>query len=108
MTPHHDPGTPGVIARWATASAPDRPSACGECGQHLNPDTTQCPGCRQTTAGPATGRLAVVIETTAGERRLLIAERTPAGGWAPTRHLPATADAVAALARQDRTKDGAA
>lgn len=109
MTRHHTPGTPGVIARWATATAPVGPTACGECGEHLDPGTAQCPACRQaTTAGPATGRLAVVIETTGGERRLLIAERTPGGGWAPTRYLPATADAVAALASQDRTRDGAA
>lgn len=106
MTRHH---TPGVIARWATPTTPTGPTACDECGEHLDPDMTQCPGCRQTTTtGPATGRLAVVIETTAGDRRLVIAERTPSGGWAPTRRLPATDKAVAALARQDRTRDGAA
>ena len=105
MTRHH---IPGVIARWATPTAPAGPTGCDECGEHLDPDMAQCPGCRQTTAGPATGRLAVVIETTAGDRRLLIAERTPSGGWASTRRLPATDKAVRAVARQDRTKDGAA
>jgi len=72
----------GIVARW---SAPD-----------------QCPQCRKLAPAHPTGMLAVVIDTARG-RRLVIAERTPAGRWAPTRHLPATSEAVRMLHRQDAT-----
>jgi hypothetical protein len=97
-----------VVARWAARPATTGPAVCGECGEPLDPGSVQCPQCRQATATTATGMLAVVVETTAGDRRLVVAERTPTGGWAPTRHLPASDQAVRALARQDQTRDGAA
>jgi RNA polymerase subunit RPABC4/transcription elongation factor Spt4 len=97
-----------VVARWAARRATTGPAVCGECGEHLDLGTTQCPQCRQAAATTATGMLAVVVETTGGDRRLVVAERTPTGGWAPTRHLSATGEAVRALARQDATRGGAA
>jgi RNA polymerase subunit RPABC4/transcription elongation factor Spt4 len=96
-----------VVARWSHRTATEA-TRCDECGEHLDVGTTQCPQCRQAAAATATGMLAVVVETTAGDRRLVVAERTPTGGWAPTRHVPATNQAVRALARQDLTRDGAA
>jgi predicted amidophosphoribosyltransferase len=107
MTARRD-NTPGVVARWAARRVADRPTICDECGEALDPGTTECPQCRQAAADTATGMLAVVVETAGGDRRLVVAERTPAGGWAPTRHLPATGQAVRALARQDATRGGAA
>jgi hypothetical protein len=106
MTARPDP-TPGVVARWAHRTA-TQPTLCGECGEPLDVGATQCPQCRQAAATTATGMLAVVVETAAGERRLVVAERTPTGGWAPTRRLPATSHAVRALARQATTGEGAA
>jgi hypothetical protein len=52
--------------------------------------------------------LAVVVETTRGDKRLVVAERTPGGGWAATRTMPATPAVVRAVARQDHTQGGAA
>jgi hypothetical protein len=51
------------------------------------------------------GMLAVVVDTPAGAR-LVIAERAPAGGWAPARVVEATGDAVRMVGRQDHTSAG--
>jgi RNA polymerase subunit RPABC4/transcription elongation factor Spt4 len=92
----------GVVARWSSRRTSDRPQTCEECGEAVPAATVQCPQCRQFTPAHPTGMLAVVIDTASG-RRLVIAERTPAGGWAPTRDLPATSEAVRVLRRQDAT-----
>ena len=91
-----------VVARW-THRAAREDTTCGECGQHLDAGTTHCSNCRQAAVPEATGMLAIVVETAAGDRRLVIAERTPDGGWAPTRHVPATDRALRALARPEAT-----
>lgn len=103
------PTTPNatVVARWAHRTV-TTDTTCGECGEALDAGTTQCPNCRQAVATEATGMLAVVVETAAGDCRLVIAERTPDGRWAATRHAPATDQAVRAVARQNTTRDGAA
>jgi hypothetical protein len=53
------------------------------------------------------GMLAVVVDTPAGAR-LVIAECIPGGGWAPSRVVEATAEAVRMVGRQDTpiTGDG--
>jgi hypothetical protein len=91
-----------VVARW-THRAAREDTPCAECGEHLDAGTTHCPNCRQAAAPVAIGMLAAVVETAAGDRRLVIAERTPDGGWAPTRHVPATDRALRALARPEAT-----
>lgn len=97
-----------VVARWTTRPATTTPVVCDECGEVLEPGTTKCPQCRQAAPVPPTGMLAVVVETTRGETRLVVAERTAAGGWAATRAMPATPAVVRAVARQDHTRGGAA
>lgn len=97
-----------VVARWTSRPATNASTVCDGCGETLDPGTTQCPQCRQAAVVAPTGMLAVLVETAAGDRRLVIAERTPTGGWAPARHLPATPTVVRALARQDQTRGGAA
>ena len=94
--------TTGVIARWATRRPTDHPTVCGECGQLVDAGANTCPTCRQATS-TATGMIAVVIETTNGDHRLVIAERTADGEWAPTRCMDPSPQAVRALARQDIT-----
>jgi hypothetical protein len=89
-----------VVARWAARRPTTAPGGCEECGETLEPGTTQCPQCRQAAPVPATGMLAVLVSTADGER-LVIAERTPTGGWAATRSVPATPAAVVAVARHD-------
>jgi hypothetical protein len=98
----------GVVARWAGHPCRERPSICGECGAVVEAQAERCPGCRQAVPAEATGMLAVVVETTGGARRLVVAHRSPGGGWAPTRDLPATGEAVRMLRRQDATAGGAA
>jgi hypothetical protein len=51
------------------------------------------------------GMLAVVVDTPAGPR-LVIAERTPGGGWAPARVVEATGEAVRMVHRQDAPTTG--
>ncbi|HEX6238918.1 MAG TPA: hypothetical protein VFZ68_17085 [Acidimicrobiales bacterium] len=97
-----------IVARWTSRPATTASAFCDECGETLDPGTTRCPQCRQSAPVPPTGMLAVLVETTGGDRRLVVAERTPDGGWAPTRHLPATPTTVRALSRQDQTRGGAA
>lgn len=99
--------TTTVVARWCHRAA-TADTTCGECGEALDAGTTACPTCRQAASPTATGMLAVVVETAAGDRRLVIAERAPDGRWAPTRHVPATDRAVRAVARHDTAQDGAA
>jgi predicted RNA-binding Zn-ribbon protein involved in translation (DUF1610 family) len=98
-----------VVARWTTRPATTTtPVVCDECGEVLEPGMTRCPQCRQAAPLPPTGMLAVVVETTRGDKRLVVAERTPGGGWAATRTMPATPAVVRAVARQDHTRGGAA
>ena len=97
-----------VVARWTTRPAATTAVECDECGEVLEPCTAQCPQCRQAAPIPPTGMLAVVVETTRGEKRLVVAERTAAGGWAAIRTMPATPTAVRAVARQDHPRGGAA
>jgi hypothetical protein len=97
-----------ILARWSTCSATTVPAMCDECGEALEAGVTHCPQCRQSVPLPSTGMLAALVETTGGDRRLVVAERTPGGGWAAARVMPATPNAVRALARQDRTRGGAA
>lgn len=100
--------TATVVARWTSRPATTTPVVCDGCGETLDPGTPQCPQCRQAAVPTPTGMLAVLVQTVGGDRRLVIAERTPTGGWAPTRHLPASPDVVRALARQDQSRGGAA
>jgi hypothetical protein len=90
--------TPGVVARWTTRRRPGAGAVCEECSTVLT--DLECDECGQL-AGPLVGMLATVVHTTAGAR-LVIAERTD-NGWAPVRTLPATSDAVRALARPGAT-----
>lgn len=71
--------TPSILARWTT-----------------HPDAS---------TGGAVGMLAAVVDTPAGAR-LVIAQRTPAGDWAPTRAIDATPDAVRMVRRQNTTDNG--
>jgi RNA polymerase subunit RPABC4/transcription elongation factor Spt4 len=96
-----------VVARWSLRRPTMAPVGCGECGEALEPETTQCPQCRQAAPVASTGMLAVLVETARGDERLVIAERTPSGGWAATRNVPATPHALQAVARQDLTRGGA-
>jgi hypothetical protein len=98
---------PTIVARWSTRPATTTATVCDECGEALEAGTTRCPQCRQAAPVPPTGMLAAVVETTGGERRLVVAERTPGGGWAAARVVPATPTVVRAVARQDRTRGGA-
>jgi hypothetical protein len=90
--------TPGVVARWTTRRRPTPGTVCEECATVL--DDIQCGRCGQL-AGPPVGMLATVVHTPAGAR-LVIAERSDQG-WVPVRALPATSDAVRALARPGAT-----
>jgi hypothetical protein len=92
----HRPGD--LVARWAALAAPAGPVACDGCGTtHTEP---QCPTCRQPAGPEAIGYRAVIVETAAGARRLVIARRDPTGGWTPTRTIAATGDAVRTIAGQ--------
>jgi hypothetical protein len=75
---------PEVVARWTVAADAGTEGACDECGTPAVIGQ-QCPTCRQLVdpRGPL-GRLAVAT-VIAGRRTVVIAERTPAGGWAPVR-----------------------
>jgi hypothetical protein len=95
-----------VVARWSARRPTTAPIGCDDCGEALEPGTTHCPQCRQAAPVPSTGMLAVLVQTAGGSHRLVIAERTPGGGWAPTRNVPATPPAVRAVARQDLTRGG--
>jgi RNA polymerase subunit RPABC4/transcription elongation factor Spt4 len=92
----------GIVARWSARRTSDRPQTCDECGEIVPAAVDQCPQCRQLAPAHPTGMLAVLIDTANG-RRLVIAERTPNRGWAPTRDLPATSEAVRMLRRHDAT-----
>jgi hypothetical protein len=96
-----------IVARWSSRPAPTTATVCEECGEALEAGTTRCPQCRQAAPVPLTGMLAAVVETTGGERRLVVATRTPGVGWAATRVVRATPTVVRAVARQDRTRGGA-
>jgi hypothetical protein len=91
---------PGVVARWTARRRPSPGAVCDECGTVL--DALVCGGCGQLAGGPV-GMLATVVDTPAGPQ-LVVAERAGAGGgWIPVRRLPATSDAVRALARPGAT-----
>jgi len=93
----------GVVARWA-AHAPAGPDVrCAECGARVEPTAVYCDGCGQVPSQAPRGRMAVVIDTTAG-RRLVIAERTPDGGWTAARTQEPTGETVRMLRRQDITR----
>lgn len=96
-----------VVARWSARRPTTTPVGCDECGEALEPGRTHCPQCRQAAPVPSTGMLAVLLQTASGDQRLVVAERTPSGGWAATRNVPATPPAVRAVARQDLTRGGA-
>lgn len=104
--PRRSVGT--IVARWSTRPATTTSTMCDECGEALEPGATRCPQCRQAVPVVPAGMLAALLETASGERRLVIAESTPGGGWAAARVVPATPSAVRAVARQDRTRGGAA
>jgi hypothetical protein len=90
-----------IVARFTTgATTPAGPVACGECATPVAAGEP-CPTCRQLAApaGPV-GVLAVAYTTTAGEERIALVERTPAGGWVPVRNLNADPKAVRMLRRQ--------
>lgn len=97
-----------IVARWSARPATVTATVCDECGESIDAGTARCPQCRQATRVMQTGMLAAVVETTGGERRLVVAERTPGGGWAAARVVPATPSVVRAVARQDLTRGGAA
>lgn len=84
-----------VVSRWT-----GRPSAtCLECATPFA--GMVCPNCRQRLeARDLSGRIGVEVETEAGDNLLVIAERSPDGGWATTRVLDASDEAVRMLARQ--------
>jgi RNA polymerase subunit RPABC4/transcription elongation factor Spt4 len=96
------PDPPLVVARWATHRTHSHSIRCSGCGWILEPGTLQCPQCREAASPEPTGMLAVVVVTGVG-RRIVVAERTPSGGWAPTRSVPATGETVRVLRRQDCT-----
>lgn len=96
-----------IVARWSARPAASTATVCDECGEALDAGTARCPQCRQAARVMPTGMLAAVVETTRGERRLVVAERTPGGGWAAARVVPATPMAVRAIARQDLSRGGA-
>lgn len=82
--------SPEVIGRWTVPVGDGSPAACDECGTAAVIGR-QCPECCQLVAPHGTsGRLAVA--TTIGGRRLVVvAERTPGGGWAPVHQWQAPA-----------------
>ena len=91
--------TPGVVARWTTRRRPRAGDRCDECGTPVT--DIACVGCGQL-AGQAVGMLATVVATPTG-RQLVIAQRTGSGDWTPVRAVPATAEAVRAVARPGAT-----
>lgn len=90
--------TCGLVARWVGGRT--GPELCPECGEDL--DGNQCPACRHVTTAERTALLAVVVDTPAGAR-LVVAERTPGGGWVPTRVVR---DGVEEAARMVRRQNG--
>ena len=83
----------GMVAHWAEQRGSAQRSRCAGCGEHLDAYTVECPQCAQP-AGHSTAMLAQVIETSGGDRQLVVSARTPGGGWEPVRVVEATADAV--------------
>ena len=90
-----------IVARWSARRVAATATVCDECGEGLDAGVTRCPQCRQAVGPTPTGMLATVVELAGGEPRLVVAERTPSGGWAAARVMPATPRAVQAIARQD-------
>ena len=90
-----------IVARWSARRVAATETVCDECGEGLDAGVRRCPQCRQAVGPASTGMLATVVELAGGERRLVVAERTPAGGWVAARVMPATSRAVQAIARQD-------
>lgn len=95
-------GGPVVLARWVGRRGIGAPMVCDECGEDVEAGQ-RCPTCYQQAPTSRAGMLATVITTSRGERRAVIAQRTPAGGWAPVRTVPATGEVIRALRRQDTT-----
>jgi len=91
--------TPGVVARWTTRRRPRPGDHCDECGTPVV--DVACPTCGQL-GGQAVGMLATVVES-AGELRLVIAQRTGKGDWTPVQTMAATAETVRAVARPGGT-----
>ena len=91
--------TPGVVARWATRRPPRAGDRCDECGTPVT--DTACVECGQL-AGHAVGMLATVVETPTGPQ-LVIAQRTGHGDWTPVQTMPATTQALRAIARPGAT-----
>jgi hypothetical protein len=103
LKPHRPESTdPLVVARWTGRRSPTGPVCCDECGAEVEPGE-RCPACYQQAPTIRAGMLATVITTAGGQRRAVVAQRTPAGGWAPVRTVPATDDVIRALRRQDTT-----
>jgi hypothetical protein len=93
------PFATGVVARWTARRRPGPGAVCEECATPLVDIACECCG---QLVGRAVGMLATVVDTPAGPQ-LVIAERSPAGGWTPLRRFPATREALRALARPGAT-----
>ena len=92
----------GVVARWTVRRRPAAGAVREECSTVLV--DVACDQCGELARHPV-GMIAVVVQTPAGPQ-LVIAERTAAGDWAPTRRGPATVDTVRALRRPGATGPG--
>ena len=87
---------------------PPAPAGATSAARRSSRERRSAPNAARRPTVLPTGMLAVVVETAGGDERLVVAERTPGGGWAATRNVPATPSAVRAVARQDHTRGGAA
>jgi hypothetical protein len=85
----------GIVARWAGGGR----ATCLECGTVYA--GMVCPTCGQRPeARDLPGRIAVEVQTEAGDNLLVLAERHPdTGGWDPARTFVASAEAARMLAR---------
>ena len=88
-----------VLARFSALRSTPAPVTCDECGDTVTASVA-CPTCRQAAGSASVGILAVAHTTAAGDRRIVLAERTAAGGWAPLRSFAADARAERMLRRQ--------
>lgn len=90
-----------VVARWCVRRRRARPQVCGDCGAGF--DGIACPACGLLAAPVQVAQMAVRVELTGGARRVVVVERGEHGRWFAVRTLPASAETLAVLRRQDET-----